>query len=65
MARRAIAAGVEVSVDGDCHRADWLGRQMLFGVATARRGWVTADRVVNTRPLAALGERLARKRRGR
>jgi DNA polymerase (family 10) len=65
MARRAIAAGVEVSVDGDCHRAEWLGRQMLFGVATARRGWVTPDRVINTRPLPELRALLARKRHGR
>ena len=62
MARRAMAAGVEVSVDGDCHRADWLGRQMQFGVATARRGWVPADRVVNTRTIDALRTRLHRKR---
>ena len=65
MTRRAIAAGVEVSIDGDCHRAEWLGRQMQFGVATARRGWVEAARVVNTRPLEALRARLHRKRRGR
>jgi DNA polymerase (family 10) len=62
MSRRAIAAGVEVSVDGDCHRAEWLGRQMRFGVATARRGWVPPERVVNTRPLEDLRARLSRKR---
>ncbi len=62
MARRAIAAGVDVSVDGDCHRAERLGHQMMFGVGVARRGWVTAPHVVNTRPLAALRARLARKR---
>jgi len=62
MARRAIAAGVDVSVDGDCHRAERLGHQMAFGVAMARRGWVTASHVVNTRPLAALKATLARKR---
>jgi len=62
MARRAIAAGVDVSVDGDCHRAERLGHQMAFGVAMARRGWVTASDVVNTRPLAALKATLARKR---
>jgi DNA polymerase (family 10) len=62
MARRAIAAGVDVSVDGDCHRAERLGHQMAFGVAMARRGWVTASHVVNTQPLAALQARLARKR---
>jgi DNA polymerase (family X) len=62
MARRAVAAGVDVSVDGDCHRADWLERQMRFGVATARRGWVTADKVLNTRPLGELRTLLTRKR---
>jgi len=65
MARRAVAADVEVTVDGDCHRAEWLGRQMLFGVATARRGWVEAGRVANTRPLEALRTRLHRKRHAR
>jgi histidinol phosphatase-like PHP family hydrolase len=35
---------------------------MQFGVATARRGWVTAERVLNTRPLDALRTLLARKR---
>jgi DNA polymerase (family 10) len=62
MARRAIGAGVMVSVDGDCHRADLLGRHMQFAVATARRGWVVARSVLNTRPLADLRPLLARKR---
>jgi DNA polymerase (family 10) len=62
MARRAIAAGVEVTIDGDCHRAEWLDQQMLFGVATARRGWVEARHVLNTQPLGELRRRLARKR---
>jgi DNA polymerase (family 10) len=38
---------------------------MRFGVATARRGWVTADRVLNTRPLGELRALLARKRHSR
>jgi DNA polymerase (family X) len=62
MARRAIAAGVDVAIDGDCHRAEWLGRQMQFGVATARRGWVEARHVLNTRPLAEMRALLHRKR---
>lgn len=65
MARRAIAAGVEVTIDGDCHRAEWLGRQMAFGVATARRGWVEARHVANTRSLPDLRARLALKRTAR
>ena len=38
LARRAIAAGVTVSIDSDCHRAELLDRQMHLGVTTARRG---------------------------
>jgi DNA polymerase (family X) len=63
MARRAIAAGALVSVDGDCHRADLLGRHMLFAVGTARRGWVEARHVVNALPLDELRARLTAKRR--
>jgi DNA polymerase (family 10) len=62
MARRAIAAGVEITIDGDCHRAEWLGRQMAFGVTTARRGWVEARHVANTRAVGDLRSLLARKR---
>jgi DNA polymerase (family 10) len=52
LARRAIEAGVTVSVDSDCHRAEMLGRQMELGVLTARRGWVEARHVLNSRPIA-------------
>jgi DNA polymerase (family X) len=62
MARRAVAAGALVSVDGDCHRADLLGRHMLFAVGTARRGWVEARHVVNALPLEGLRARLTAKR---
>jgi DNA polymerase (family X) len=64
MARRAVAAGVTVSIDSDCHRAEALGQQMRLGVAMARRGWVEAGHVANTRPLAELRARIARKRAG-
>ena len=62
MARRAVAAGATVAVDGDCHRAELLGRHMHFAVRTARRGWVAAPDVVNTLPLDRLRQRLAGKR---
>lgn len=62
VARRAVEAGVMVSVDSDCHHADRLGRQMAFGVGTARRGWIEARHVLNTRPLPALIDLLGRKR---
>jgi DNA polymerase (family 10) len=51
-ARSAVAAGVTVTIDSDCHRARSLERQMLMGVGTARRGWIEARHVLNTRPLA-------------
>jgi DNA polymerase (family 10) len=52
LARRALAAGVTVTIDSDSHRAEMLGRQMELGVATARRGWVEPKHVLNTRPAA-------------
>jgi DNA polymerase (family 10) len=62
LARRAVAAGVTVTVDSDCHRADMLGRQMHLGVITARRGWVEARHVLNTRPLGDVRAQIAQKR---
>jgi DNA polymerase (family 10) len=64
MARRAIAAGAEVAVDSDCHRAEMLERQMQLGILTARRGWVEPRHVLNTRPLADVRAAIARKRAG-
>jgi DNA polymerase (family 10) len=61
-ARAAIAAGVTLTIDSDCHRAKWLGRQMRFGVGTARRGGVTVQNVLNTRPVDELQGFLRRKR---
>ena len=64
-ARAAAAAGVTIAIDSDCHRAPALARQMQFGVGTARRGWVEAGQVLNTRPLAEVRAFIAAKRRGR
>jgi len=64
LARRAVAAGTTVAVNSDCHRSDLLGRQMDLGVVTARRGWVEARHVANTRSLDELRALLARKRGG-
>lgn len=62
LARRAVAMGVTVTINSDCHRADALGRQMRFGIGTARRGWVEAAHVLNTRSLQEVREFIARKR---
>jgi DNA polymerase (family 10) len=55
LARRAIAAGVTVSIDSDSHRAALLERQMRLGVMTARRGWVEPRHVLNTRAVGQPG----------
>jgi DNA polymerase (family X) len=65
LARRAIAAGATVCVDSDCHRSDFLGRQMHLGLLTARRGWAEPRHVLNTRPLADVRAFIADKRNGR
>jgi DNA polymerase (family 10) len=51
--RRAVAAGVPVVASTDAHSLRGLGN-MRLAVATARRGWATADDVLNTRPLEAV-----------
>jgi len=63
LARRAIAAGVTVSIDSDSHRAELLKRQMELGVATARRGWVEPKHVLNTRPAAEVRALVKAKRK--
>jgi DNA polymerase (family 10) len=63
LSRRALAAGVSVSIDSDCHRAEMLGRQMELGVATARRGWVEPRHVLNTRPAVEVRALIKAKRR--
>jgi DNA polymerase (family 10) len=48
-ARRAVEAGVTVVIDSDAHWTRTLAN-MKYGVATARRAWLTAANVANTRP---------------
>jgi DNA polymerase (family X) len=62
LARQAIGAGATVTIDSDCHRAEMLGRQMALGLLMARRGWVEARHVLNTRPLAEVRAAIAAKR---
>jgi DNA polymerase (family 10) len=51
--RAAIEAGVEIVVSTDAHSVRGLGN-MELAVATARRGWATAENVLNTRPLSKI-----------
>jgi DNA polymerase (family X) len=48
-ARAAAQAGVTLLVDSDAHGADTLPN-IRYGVATARRAWLSAEQVGNTRP---------------
>jgi DNA polymerase (family 10) len=62
IARRAAAAGVTIAINSDCHRAEALGRQMSFGIGTARRGWIGPDGVLNTRGIEGIRKFIAQKR---
>ncbi|MDH7485402.1 MAG: DNA polymerase/3'-5' exonuclease PolX [Anaerolineae bacterium] len=48
--RRAVEMGIRLAINSDAHNPGGL-EVMVYGVATARRGWATAADVVNTRPL--------------
>jgi DNA polymerase (family X) len=48
-ARAAAEAGVLILVDSDAHSTRNL-ELIRYGVATARRAWLTRDQVANTRP---------------
>jgi DNA polymerase (family 10) len=47
-ARAAAQAGVKILIDSDAHRPQTLAL-LRYGVATARRAWLTRDDVANTR----------------
>ena len=61
-ARAAAEAGVTLVIDSDAHWPRTLVN-MRYGVATARRAWLTRDAVANTRPWAEL-HRLRKRGRG-
>ena len=52
-ARGAARAGVRILIDSDAHRTDTLAN-MRWGIATARRAWLGAAGVANTRPWTEL-----------
>lgn len=59
--REAAAAGVQVPIDTDTHRAHEFDH-MAYGIRMALRGWLTPQHVLNTLPLSALMARLHRRR---
>lgn len=52
-ARRAVELGVWLVINTDAHHPDGFDN-LLFGVATARRGWAGPQHIANTLPLEAL-----------
>lgn len=62
--RMARNAGVSVCIDTDAHDVTHFNF-LRWGVATARRGWIGSDDVINAQPLDAMLGRLKRNRAGR
>ena len=52
-ARRAQELGIPLSINTDSHRPEQL-ELMHYGVRTARRGWITANDVLNCWPTERL-----------
>ncbi len=61
-ARMAKEMGVLLAINTDAHSADQLHAVLKYGVATARRGWVEPQNVINVLPLKSLLEWLKSKR---
>jgi DNA polymerase (family 10) len=59
--RRALAMGCQLVINTDAHDTEQLD-QLPLGIATARRGWATRDRVLNAAPLAKIRKFVAAKR---
>lgn len=50
--RKAVDAGVLLTIDSDAHHVHHLRCVDDFGIAVARRGWASKKDIANTRPLA-------------
>ena len=55
-ARAAADAGVRILVNSDAHSLRDLAEHPRYGIATARRAWLTADQVANTLPWKKLAK---------
>jgi DNA polymerase (family X) len=62
--RLAKEKGVRCAINPDAHRTAGL-QDLWFGVAAARKGWLTKADVVNCLPLGQIEKALAKKRSGR
>jgi DNA polymerase (family 10) len=55
--RKAVQAGAKLGISSDSHSTAHL-HYIELGVAQARRGWATAEDIVNTRKLEQFRKRL-------
>ena len=62
-ARLAAEAGVRIVCNTDGHGVDTMLANMKYSVATARRGWLSAEQVANTRPWRSFAPLRKRARR--
>ena len=62
LARRAAAGGARIVISTDAHSATALGN-LRWGLQVARRAWLRAEDVLNTRPVGELQASLRRNRR--
>lgn len=58
--KEAITRGVKLCINTDAHSTEQLKRYMRFGIGTARRGWATAQDVMNTLSLKKFEKVIAR-----
>jgi DNA polymerase (family X) len=62
-ARAAAQAGVRILINSDAHRVRTFERVRRYGIATARRGWLTKADVANTLPYARFMKQRKRAKR--
>ena len=62
--RQAKTAGVMLAINPDAHSAEELA-VVSYGVGIARKGWLEAADILNTRPAAEVSALLSRKRKSR
>ena len=61
--RRAAAKGVLTSINPDAHDREHFA-YVAAGIATARKGWLTANQVLNTKSLSSVQKYLRQRKNG-
>jgi DNA polymerase (family 10) len=61
LVRTAVSKGVKISIGADAHNVSGM-TNMELGVGIARKGWLSADDVLNTRSLQRFIQHVAQRR---